>query len=112
VRSMLSEKTMEKYRDMLENKIKEIFKDAEHIELRMRDNEIEIAVYDLPFSKTYLNMFFKSIKVSTTMVKKDSSNAMLYINISFKTNVSETTINKILPVLKSYYEVITNGGEY
>ncbi|MEM3753497.1 MAG: hypothetical protein QXP36_03785 [Conexivisphaerales archaeon] len=109
---MLSEKTMEKYRDMLESKLKEIFKDAKHVELRVRDNEIEIAVYDLPFSKTYLNMFFKNLKVSTTMIKKDSGNAMLYINITFKTNVSETTINKVLPILKTYYEVVNSGSEY
>lgn len=109
---MLSEKTMEKYRDMLESKLKEIFKDAEHVELRVRDNEIEIAVYDLPFSKTYLNMFFKNLKVSTTMIKKDGGNAMLYINITFKTNVSETTINKVLPILKTYYEVVNSGSEY
>ena len=109
---MLSEKTMEKYRDMLESKLKEMFKDAEHVELRVRDNEVEIAIYDLPFTKTYLNMFFKNLKVSTTMVKKDSGNAMLYINITFKTNVSETTINKVLPVLKTYYEVLHNVDNY
>jgi len=109
---VLSEKTMEKYRDMLESKLKEMFKDAEHVELRVRDNEVEIAIYDLPFTKTYLNMFFKNLKVSTTMVKKDSGNAMLYINITFKTNVSETTINKVLPVLKTYYEVLHNVDNY
>jgi hypothetical protein len=109
---MLSEKTIEKYRDMLEEKLKEIFKDAEHVELRVRDNEIEIAIYDLPFVKTYLNVFFKNLKISTTMVKKDSGNAMLYVNISFKTNVSEATINKILPVIEAYYRVITNVDNY
>jgi len=112
VRNMLSEKTMEKYRDMLENKIREIFKDVEHVELRIRDNEIEIALFNLPFVKTYLNVFFKNIKVSTTMVKKNSDNAMLYINITFKGNVSETVINKLLPVLEVYYKVIVNDNNY
>jgi hypothetical protein len=97
---------------MLEEKLREIFKDAENIEIKTRNNEIEIAIYNLPFVKSYLNVFFRNVKISTTMVKKDSSNAMLYINITFKTNVSETTINKVLPVLKTYYEVIINEGEY
>jgi len=109
---MLSEKTMEKYRNMLEEKLREIFKDAQNVELRIRDNEIEIAVYNLPFVKTYLNMFFKNLKVSTTMVKRDSDNAMLYINITFKSNMSKAPISKILSVLETYYKVIINEGEY
>jgi hypothetical protein len=96
----------------LEYKLKDIFRDAKNVEVRIHNNEIEIAIYDLPFVKTYLNMFFRDAKVATTMVKRDSGNAMLYINILFKTNVSEVTINKILPVIQAYYRVISNVDNY
>jgi hypothetical protein len=96
----------------LEYKLKNVFRDAKNVEVRIHNNEIEIAIYDLPFVKTYLNMFFRDAKVATTMVKRDSGNAMLYINILFKTNVSEVTINKILPVIQAYYRVISNVDNY
>jgi len=102
----------EKIHDMLESKLKEIFKDAENIEIKTRDNEIEIAVYNLPFVKTYLNMFFKNLKISTTMIKRDGNNAMLYINVSFRTHVTETTLNKALQVIKTYYEVVNSVNNY
>jgi hypothetical protein len=105
---MSNEKMVEK----LENRLKEMFKDAKHVEVKVKSSEIEIAIYDLPFLKTYLNMFFKNLKVSTTMVKKSGDNAMLYVNITFKGNVSETTLNKLLSILEVYYKVIVNGNSY
>jgi hypothetical protein len=90
----------------LEYKLKDIFRDAKNVEVKIHNNEIEIAVYDLPFVKTYLNVFFRDVKIATTMVKRNGDNALLYINIIFRTKVSETILNKLLPILKTYYEVI------
>jgi hypothetical protein len=96
----------------LEYKLKDIFRDAKNVEVKIHNNEIEIAIYDLPFVKTYLNVFFRDVKIATTMVKRNSDHALLYINIIFRTKISETTLNKLLPILKTYYEVIVNNDKY